>query len=102
MTEGVSLVVSEVETADLPSHKLWMDVLHCKDQLHRAQGPLKINVSTCGKCSGYCGVSIFLCRLERGKLNAAHNSGKRKGDGGGSDGGGMSENWQQRGMRWEG
>ena len=49
MAEGVSLVVSEVETADLPTQKLWMDVLCCKDQLHRAQGPLKINVSTlCG------------------------------------------------------
>ena len=52
MTEGTSLVVSEVETADLPTHKLWMDVLHYREQLHGAQGPLKITVSAVG--ASYC------------------------------------------------
>ena len=85
--EGTTLVVSEVETADLPTHKLWMDVLQCKDQLHNAQGPLKLNVNEVEPLCAYI-FSISLCRLEIRRLNVVPNSSEmRVGGGGGGLGG---------------
>ena len=61
MTEGATVIITQVDVVDLNSNQLYMDILQSRSQLHIATATAKINV-----CTQYSYHNLhYFCHRER-------------------------------------